>query len=76
MKKNCLAILKKVLAISFAIILGVCSTACQACPHFDFDGNGKCDICSAALVEDKDKCDTCGKDLADNGECEIGRAHV
>ena len=65
-----LVILKKVLAISFAVIIGVCSVACQGeCSHRDADDNGKCDLCSVEFTDAKDKCDVCGGALT-NGECE------
>ena len=68
--KNKLVIFKKVLAVSFAVIIGVCSVACQGeCSHRDTDDNGKCDICSIDFTDAKDKCDTCGG-LLTNGECE------
>ena len=70
MKKKVVTILKKVLAISFAIILGVCSVACQGpCAHRDADDSGKCDMCGVDFTDAKDKCDVCGGALA-NGECE------
>ena len=70
MKNNGLAILKKVLAVSFAIILGLCSFACDLCPHYDSDSNGVCDICNAEFSGNKKICATCGGEIVD-GKCDI-----
>ena len=70
MKKKTLIILKKFLAVSFAIVLAVCGSACQWCPHWDTDGNGKCDICSVELTDEKNKCETCGGALT-GGKCDV-----
>ena len=69
MKKK-LVNVKKFLAISFAIIVGVCSFACQGeCSHRDADDSGKCDMCGVEFTDAKDKCDVCGGVLT-NGECQ------
>ena len=53
MKKNVLAILKKVLASSFAMILAICSFA--GC-----NGNGQCASCSNELAKgEQEVCNTC-----------------
>lgn len=69
MKKNVVTILKKVLSISFAVILGLCSFACQLCPHFDADENGICDICKVEVTDLMKKCGVCGGVLVE-GQCD------
>ena len=70
MRKKHLTVFKKFLAVTFAIILGICSFACDMmCPHVDMDADGVCDICSVELTETQNKCATCGKALNSNGKC-------
>ena len=70
MNKAYVKSLKKILSIAFAIILGLCSFACDLCPHYDSDSNGKCDICNAEFSGNKKICATCGGEIVD-GKCDI-----
>ena len=70
MNKKYTTLLKKYLVVLFAIVLGICGTACQECTHRDMDDNGKCDICEVDFTDAKDECETCGGALTD-GKCEV-----
>ena len=70
MRKKYLTFFKRFLSVTFAIILGICSFACDMmCPHVDMDADGVCDICSVEITETQNKCATCGKTLNSNGKC-------
>ncbi len=69
MKKK-LNVFKKFFAVSLALVLGLCSFACDApCSHRDANDDGKCDICTVEFTDAKDLCEICGGGLDGDGKC-------